>query len=148
MNKKYHVILSTSQRAEIQKEIRQGGIKPRRLRRCYILLGADQSDGGKAMTDEEISKAYGVTTRTIQNVRKQFVENGLEKTLTRRAHKVPPNQKVYGDAEAHLIALSRSEPPEGRSRWTIRLLAQKMVELEYIDSISRETVRVILKKQA
>ena len=95
---------------------------------------------------EEIADFLDVTVRTIENVRKRFIEDGFEEALSGKPREREYINKVDGDAEAHLIALSCGEPPRGFSRWSLRLLADKMVELKYIDNISHETVRRVLKK--
>lgn len=115
--------------------------------RVRILLKADQSDDGPAWPDAKISEAFDVTVQTIERVRKQLVEEGFDAVLSRHPYKQKVSRKkIDGDVEAHLIALCCSDPPEGRVRWTLRLLADKVVELGYIDSISHEAIRQTLKK--
>ncbi len=115
--------------------------------RARILLKADQSEKGPAWSDNKISEALDVTVQTIERIRKQLVEEGFDSVLSRHEYKQKTSRKkVDGEVEAHLIALSCSEPPEGRSRWTLRLLAEKVVELGYVDSISHEAIRQTLKK--
>jgi transposase len=113
------------------------------------LLKADQSDNGPGWSDEKISEALDVTVQTIERVRKQLVEEGFEAVLSRRKYtQKVSRKKIDGDVEAHLVALSCSEPPEGRARWTLRLLADSIVELGYVESISHEAVRQTLKKMS
>jgi len=115
--------------------------------RGRILLKADQSDNGPGWPDEKISEALDVTVQTIERVRKQLVEEGFDAVLSRRKYTQKVcRKKIDGDIEAHLVALSCSEPPEGRARWTLRLLADSIVELGYVQSISHEAVRQTLKK--
>ena len=145
--KKYIVRLSGEERSSLQKLLTSGRGSGRMFTRVRILLKADQSDEGSAWSDEKISESFDVTVQTIERVRKQLVEEGLEAVLSRHPYTQKlSRKKIDGDVEAHLIALSCSEPPEGRSRWTLRLLADKAVELGYLESISYEAVRQTLKK--
>jgi len=115
--------------------------------RGRILLKADQSDNGPGWSDERISEALDVTVQTIERVRKQLVEEGFDAVLSRREYtQKVSRKKIDGDVEAHLVALSCSKPPEGRARWTLRLLADSIVELGYVESISHEAIRQTLKK--
>jgi len=98
------------------------------------------------MTDEQIKQAYHVSLRTVERLRQRFVEEGFEVTLKAKSTGGPQTIKIDGEVEAHVIALRLGSPPAGREQWTMRLLAQKMVELEYVDSISHESVRQVLKK--
>jgi hypothetical protein len=115
--------------------------------RGRILLKADQSDNGPGWSDERIREALDVTVQTIERVRKQLVEEGFNAVLSRREYtQKVSRKKIDGDVEAHLVALSCSKPPEGRARWTLRLLADSIVELGYVESISHEAIRQTLKK--
>ena len=145
--KKYIVRLSTGDRDQI-KELLTGGRGPVRMfTRARILLKADQSGYGPAWSDKKISEAFDVTVLTVQRIRKQLVKEGFDAVLSRRECQLKkPRRKIDGDLEAHLFALACSKAPEGRSRWTLRLLADSFVELGYVDGISRETVRHTLKK--
>ena len=142
MNKRYLVTLTDEERDSLQRMTSTGKAAARAIRHAQILLLADDLEGA---TDEQISEALRVSTRTVERVRQRFVEAGLEAAL--RPPKVPRTpRKVDGDVEAHLVALTCSDPPDGRARWTLRLLAQKMVELGHVGSISHEGVRTTLKK--
>jgi transposase len=115
--------------------------------RCRILLKADQSDNGPGWADEKISEALDVTVQTVERVRKQLVEEGFDAVLSRREYtQKVSRKKIDGDVEAHLVALACSRAPGGRARWTLRLLANSIVELGYAESISHEAVRKTLKK--
>jgi transposase len=147
MKKKYPVILSDTERAELKNLIASGTAPARKLTHARILLKADQSPEGPAWVDEEVADAVETSQPTVCRVRKQYVEEGLEAALNRR----PPNReyrrKLDGKQEARLVALACSEPPEGQARWSLRLLADKMVELEIVEEdISYQTVRRTLKK--
>ncbi len=117
-----------------------------KLNRARILLKADRGEEGENWTDEQISEAFYVSVATVERTRKTLVEEGLEEALERKTHKNRKKRIIQGDEEAHLIALACSNPPEGRCKWTLRLLADKMVELEYVDTVSHETIRRALKK--
>ena len=145
--KKYIVRLSREERSTLKKLLTSGRGSGRMFTRVRILLKADQSDEGSAWSDEKISESFDVTVQTIERVRKQLVEEGLEAVLSRHPYtQKRSRKKIDGDVEAHLIALCCSDPPKGRVRWTLRLLADKVVELGYVDSISYEAVRQTLKK--
>ncbi len=145
--KKYIVRLSAEERDQLKKLVSSGRGSARTFTRAHILLKADQSSKGPAWSDEKISEAFGVTVLTVQRIRKQLVEEGFEAVLSRRDYHLKiPSRKMDGDLEAHLVALVCSQAPEGRSRWTLRLLADSFVELGFVDRISRETVRRTLKK--
>lgn len=146
MKKKYLVTLTDEERQQLRTLISCGRASASKLSHARILLKADSREGGSAWSDAAISQALEVGTATVERVRKQFVEEGLEAALTRRRPRRVYPRKLDGSGEAHLIALACSTPPEGRARWTLRLLADRMVALEYVDEISHETVRQVLKK--
>jgi transposase len=146
MEKRYRVTLTESERDELRKRVSVGKAAAQKLVRARILLLADQSEGGSAHSDPEIVASLGCGRASVERVRKRFVEEGLEAALNPQ-----PSQRVYerkmdGQAEAHLIALACGGAPEGRSRWTLRLLGDQMVALEHVESVSYETVRRVLKK--
>jgi transposase len=146
MAKKYIVTLTAEERATLVQMISSGKGAARRLTRARILLKADASTGCPAWKDDQIVEALDVGVATVERLRRQFVEEGFEAALSDRQSTRQREHILDGDAEAHLIALACGEAPEGRSRWTLRLLAGKMVELEYVDAVSHETVRRALKK--
>jgi len=146
MKKKYPVILTDTERVELKSLIAAGTAPARKLTHARILLKADQGSEGPGWVDEQVAEAVEVSQPTVSRVRKQYVQEGLEAALNRR----PPNRhyhrKLDGEQEARLIALACSEPPEGQARWSLRLLADKLVELEVVDDLSYQTVRRTLKK--
>lgn len=144
--KKYKVTLTQDEVDELTSITKKGKRNARVLKNALILLNVDEGEYGKAKTDEEVAEVLQVTVRTIENIRKRFVMDGFEVALYGKPRQRTYDRKMDGDAEAHLIALSCSEPPEGFSRWSLRLLSEKMVELRYVDSLSHETVRRVLKK--
>ena len=145
--KKYIVRLSGEERKSLKSVVSSGKGPARMFTRARILLKADVGEGGPGWSDEKIGEAFDVTVQTIERVRKQLVEEGLEAVLSRRKYiQKVSRRKLDGDAEAHLIALACSETPEGYTRWSLRLLADRMVELGYIESVSHEAVRRVLKK--
>ena len=145
--KKYIVRLSKEERSSLTSVISSGKGPARMFTRARILLKADVEEEGPGWPDGKISEALDVTVQTVERVRKQLVEEGLGAVLRRRKYtQKVSRKKIDGDVEAHLIALSCSKAPEGYSRWSLRLLADKMVELRYIESISYEAVRRALKK--
>jgi transposase len=145
--KKHIVRLSKEEHETLRKLITSGRGPARMFTRARILLKADQGNHGPNWPDEQISDALDVTIQTIERVRKQFVEEGFDSVLSRRPYtQKVSRKKIDGNVEAHLIALSCSEPPEGFARWTLRLLADKIVELGYVENISHEAIRQTLKK--
>ena len=146
MHKKYPVILTDTDRNHLQGLIAVGTAPARLLMHARILLKADQSPAGPAWVDDAIAEAVEVSQPTVSRVRKQFVEQGLAAALQRRAPRRQYQRKLDGTHEAHLIALACSEPPNGQARWSLRLLADKLVELELVEDVSYQTVRRVLKK--
>jgi len=147
VKKKYIVNLSGEEREYLQGLIRSGKTAARKQRNARILLKADVEGGQKGLKDEEIAKAVEVGRVTVERTRQRFVEEGFEVALNGRKSNRVYRRKLDGDGEAHLIAAACSEAPEGRSRWTLKLLADRLVSLEVVDSISGETVRRTLKKR-
>ena len=138
------VVLSVSDRAELETMVRSGSWSARRLTRARLLLLADRSQG-LHRTDQQIAEALFICSDTVKEIRRRYVQGGLEQALRDkpRPGRVP---KITGDVEAHLIALACSEPPEGVGQWTLRLLADQLVELQILPSISHVAVHNVLKK--
>lgn len=145
-NAKYVVRLTEEERGGLEDLTRRGRVAAATVKHAWILLKADEGPGGPGWPDKRIREAYGVSWSTIARVRQTLVEQGLKAALSRKKAERPSTVKVDGEMEARLIALTCSEPPEGQVRWTLRLLAGRMVELEYVDELSYETVRRVLKK--
>ena len=147
--KRYSVSLDRSQREVLKDMISSGKASARKLRRARILLKADESESGPAYSDKQIREAVEVSLSTIERTRKTFVLEGLEAALTPKKPSHPSRPRKFdGETEAHLIALACSAPPEGHATWTLRLLAEEMVELGHFSSLSYETVRRVLKKKS
>jgi transposase len=147
MKKKYPVILTETERDDLKRLIAAGTAPARKLTHARILLKADQSPEGPAWVDDAVAEAVEVSQPTVSRVRKQYIEEGLEAALNRRAPNREYHRKLDGEQEARLVALACGEPPEGRTRWSLRLLADKMVELEIVEEeVSYQTVRRTLKK--
>ena len=145
--KKYLVTLTAVERDQLTALIAVGKAAAKKLAHARILLKADQSDGGPGCTDGEVAEAVEVSTDTVARVRQRFVEQGLDAALVRKKQDQPSRERVLdGAAEAKLLAVACSDPPDERKRWTLRMLADKLVELEVVDTVSTETVRRRLKK--
>jgi Homeodomain-like domain len=146
MAKRYVVTLNPDERKELEALTTSGKSSRNKVVKAFILLKADESEQGDAWTDQRISDAYHISVSTVEQTRERFVEGGIEGALNRRPSSRAYRRKIEGEEEAHLIALACSTPPEGRSVWTMQLLADKMVELNYVDSVSDETVRQVLNR--
>lgn len=145
MNKRYFVHLTDGERKQIEKLVRIGKAHARKLLYGRILLKAD-ADGPDRWTDERIAEAFEVSTATVARQRKRFCEESLEVALMTKKPGRPRRRVLDGRAEAHLVALCCSDPPDGRERWSMKLLAERMVEIRHVDTVSYETVRRTLKK--
>ncbi len=143
---KYKVTLTKEERDELHSIISKGTHSAQQIRNAYILLNVDQSGLGEKLINEEICRVLKTSMRMIDRVKQRFVEDGFEASLERKPGKTTRTKIIDGDLEARLIALSCSKAPEGFSKWSLRLLADKMVELAYVESISYETIRRTLKK--
>ena len=146
MVKRYRVRLSEEEQQGLRSLVSKGRAAAYKQTHARILLLCDENQADGAMKDEEIARALKLGTATVERVRRRGVEEGLEAALGRRQQLNRRQRKLGGAGEAHLIALTCSQPPEGRAGWTLRLLADQLVECEIVDSISTETVRQTLKK--
>jgi len=146
MNKKYVVRLTAEQRTTLEQLTRTGTTAAAVQRHARILLKADTGADGPAWQDDAIAAAVEVSRPTVERVRRKFVLGGLDAALQRKPTTRASQRKLDGAAEAHLVTLACSSPPSGAKRWTLALLADKLVELKLVDSIARDTVRVALKK--
>lgn len=144
--KKYHIRLSIEEREELETIVRKGQASAQRQRHARILLLADTHGPEGGWSDAEIARAAQTSIPTIERVRRVCVEHGLRRALERKDPDRQYERKLDGQAEARLIALSCGEPPQGHARWSLRLLADRLVELEIVAEISHETVRRTLKK--
>jgi len=145
MHKRYRVKLTAEERIEFQQVVRRGKAAAWKVQRAQALLKCDQASEGPGWTDERIAEAFGCTTRSLESWRKQAVEDGPLSLMERKARS-PRVPKLDGEKEARLVALACSKPPKGRARWSLRLLADRLVELKVVDSIGHQTVRRVLKK--
>lgn len=142
----YHVKLTQEQREKLLKIVRKGTSKAKRILHANILLALDENQG-KPPSAPVIAERFNVHRQTVQTIRKAFATKGLEPALGRKPRTKPPIEaKITGDVEARIIALACSEPPEGNSRWTLRLLADQVVELEILESVSHMSISRVLKK--
>jgi hypothetical protein len=146
--KRYKITLTKQEREELKSIIKKGKRNAKTIRNALILLNCDEGSYGEKVKSEDISKILNIGMRTIDRVKKIFVEEGFETAVfgVMRKSKRVYGRIIDGEAEAHLIALSCSNPPEGYSKWSLRLLADKMVELKYVEEVSYETIRRTLKK--
>ena len=145
MEKKYIVRLMDEERRTLHSVIKKLNGSSQKVRRAHILLKADAD--GPNWTDQKIAEAFDCRTKTVENIRQRLVSEGFEVALNGKRRETPPRQKLFdGAQEAKVIALRLGEPPVGYANWSLRLLAQSVVELEIVDSVSHETVRQTLKK--
>ena len=146
MKPKYIVKLSEAERSQLKELISSGEASARQIRRAYILLKSDRSPDGPGWKYQAICDAYEVSSLTVYNVRKNYVEGGLKGAILRKKPDREYERRLDGAGEAHLIALACSEPPDGYERWSLRLLQDRMIRLEIVENISHETIRQTLKK--
>jgi Homeodomain-like domain len=146
MRKKYVVTLSEAERAHLRTLVGRGTAPARTLAHARILLKANRGEAGPGWTDAAIAAALEVDPTTVARIRRVYVTDGLAAALHRKAPDRVYERKLDGQQEAHLIAVACSAPPEGQRRWTLRLLAERLVRLEIVDTVSTETVRRVLKQ--
>lgn len=147
MAPRYRITLMESERAKLEALMRNGKTGRKKFVTARALLLCDTGPYGPAWTVANVAKALGVTSRTIEHIKKRAIEDGIEAALERKKRETPPRAVIFdGEFEARLIALACSEAPEGHARWTIKLLADKAVELKFASSLSHMTVQRILKK--
>ena len=145
MNKKYFVRLTEEEQAQLKDMVTKGETSAYKIKHANVLLKADIN--GPAWADIKIAEAFSIHVSTVSCIKKRFLEGGLERAITRKKQDYPSNPpKFDGEAEAKLIAISCSKPPEGHARWTLRLIADRLVVLDIIDTVSPETIRNVLKK--
>ena len=144
--KKYIVTLTDEERASLEELVNKGKNPAYKVNHARILLLADTNQEGGSWKDLDISQALKISVATIERVRQRLVEQGLEAALNRKEQQNRRQRLLDGEKEAHLIALTCSSPPDGQKRWTMKMLAERMVQLGYVESISDETVRQTLKK--
>ncbi len=147
MKKKYIIRLSEEERQYLTGLVRKGKVAAYKRTHAQILLSTDEGEHGPGLQDKEAAERAGVHHRTVSKLRQRCVERGLDVALEREPRKRERSRVLDGDAEAQVIALMCGEPPAGQSRWTLKLLSHRLVELEVVESVSHETIRQVLKKR-
>jgi transposase len=142
---RYQIVLTPEERTQLEKMTRDGKTPAKKFLYARALLLCDKGTAA-AWNVEDIAAALGVTSRTIEHLKKRFAESGIDEAFERKVSASSRTVKFDGNFEAHLIALACTEPPAGRTRWTVRLLADKMIEMQYVDTVSPMTVQYTLKK--
>ena len=143
---RYKVTLTRENHDQLKAVLGKGKHSSQQYRNACILINSDEGPYGQRLSNEQIAQVLQINSKTVERVKQRFVEEGFDACMDRKPYPKKGPKKADGDFEAHLIALSCSEAPEGYARWSLRLLADKMVELEYTDSVSHETVRQVLNK--
>ena len=144
--KRYKVTLTPAERAELTALVNKGQGQARQLRRARILLMADEAQENEGWKDADMAKALDAQVRTVERTRQKCVEEGIEAALTHARPKKTRRKVLDGAAEAHLARLACTEAPDGHDRWSLQMLADKLIELEVVETVSGETVRTTLKK--
>ena len=146
-NKRYVVELTREEREQLHALLKKKGLATKKRMRAQVLLKVDEGEGGPGWSHARAADAFDVHVNTVSVVAKKLVEEGLEAAITRKKHSRPGRDAVIaGDAEATLVALATGKPPQGHAHWTLRLLADRLVELKAVDTVCHETVRKALKK--
>jgi len=143
---RYKITLTREEHVQLTAVLSKGKHSSQQYRNACILINSDENPWGQKLSNEQIAQVLQINTKTVERVKQRFVEEGFDECMDRKPYPKKGPIKTDGDFEAHLVALSCSEAPAGYARWSLRLLADKMVELRYADSISHETVRQVLKK--
>lgn len=143
---KFKVTLTAEEREQLKNVLNKGKHSSLQFKNACILLNVDEGHYGEKLTNAQIAQVLQVNTKTIERLKQRFVEDGFDACIDRKAYPHVKVSKADGEFEAHLVAISCSKAPEGFTRWSLRMLAEKMVELEYADKISHETIRTVLKK--
>jgi transposase len=144
--KRYKVTLTSEEREDLTQLVSRGKANARKITRARILLLADENQAKQAWMDARIAEALGISSRTVERIRQACVEAGIEAALNHKRPQRTRSKVLDGEAEARLVQLACSQPPDGRDRWTMQLLADKLIELEIVETVSDETVRTTLKK--
>lgn len=143
---RYKVTLTKEERDQLKLILNKGKHTSLQFKNACILLNVDEGEFGEKLTNAQIAQVLQVNPKTIERLKQRFVEEGFDSCIERKVYPEIKSPKVDGEFEAHLIAISCSKAPEGSSRWSLRMLADKMVELEFAESVSHETIRTVLKK--
>ena len=144
--KRYKVTLTSEEREDLTKLVNKGKVNARKITRARILLLADENQEQPAWSDARIAEGLGISSRTVERIRQTCVEAGIEAALNHKRPRRTRSKVLDGEAEARLVQLACSQAPDGRNRWTMQMLADKLIELEIVETVSDETVRTTLKK--
>lgn len=143
---RYKATLTSKERDQLEAIMKKGKHSSLQFRNACILLNCDEGDYGQKVSNGQIAQILQITTKTVERLKQRFIEEGFEACIDRKPYPEVKEIKTDGDFEAHLVAMSCSKAPDGYTRWSLRMLADKMIELAYVDSVSHETVRQVLKK--
>lgn len=143
---RFKVTLTENEREQLKAILSKGKHSSLQFRNACILLNSDEGPHGEKVSNEQIAQILHINAKTVERLKQRFVEEGFEACIDRKPYPEVKETKVDGDFEAHLVAISCSKAPEGYARWSLRMLADKMIEFKYVESISHETIRQVLKK--